>query len=368
MELIEAHFLRLRNLEEATLEPAGGLNFIVGPNASGKTSVLEGIYLLGMARSFRTQRLGQAARWGQADWLVSGRLRAQDGRLLRVGVGHGHGETRIRLGGEPVPNRAELAARVPIQYIGSETRGFFDAGPAFRRRQLDWGAFHLEPDFLPAWQRFHRVLKQRNAALRQGADRERLQPWHGQMAEYAEQLDGFRRAAVERLLPILAACLEDLLPGIEVSLSYRPGWNSETSYARLLQANYAQDLRLGYTHAGPQRADLRVTHAGVDAGQSLSRGQKRLFAIAFLIAQAKLLDLCGARRSIVLLDDLQAELDAKRQAMVVRALISLGHQAFVTVTEPHPEAACGDVECIRIDAGRMTKAMRQPSSPSHIES
>lgn len=352
MELIEARFLQLRNLEQTLLAPAPGINFIVGANGSGKTSVLEGIYLLGMARSFRTARLVQAICWRRPGLRVNGRLRTADGLILGVGVGNDRHETRVRVGGESVPSRADLAARVPMQYIGSETQGFFDAGPGFRRKHLDWAVFHLEPGFYPTWQRFQRVLKQRNAALRQGIASNALKPWHGQMAEYATGLDQVRRRTVERLLPHLSGTLARLLPGFEIAVDYRPGWNVEIPYQTLLRENYAQDRRLGYTVAGPQRCDLRVRHAGVDAGQSLSRGQKRLFGIGFLLAQARLLEERQGRRSIVLFDDLHAELDPARQAAVIEVLSDQGNQAFVSAVAA-PSAAG---TYFQIDAGRVRPA------------
>src|SRR5271166_5070769 len=154
-----------RCLQSAALEFDPRFTLISGANASGKTSLLEALYVLGRGRSFRTRRLEHLIRRGSERFIVFGEVDAF-GRRVALGVEGSPAGVRAKLGGAKATSLAELAPFLPVQIIDPEIHRLIEEGPSRRRRFLDWGVFHVEPQFVQHWQSYYQVLKQRNAALR----------------------------------------------------------------------------------------------------------------------------------------------------------------------------------------------------------
>ncbi|MEN1727131.1 MAG: AAA family ATPase [Pseudomonadota bacterium] len=151
----------VRNLEPQTLSPAPGLNWLYGDNGAGKTSVLEGIHLLGRGRSFRTSRPASVIQHESDRLRVVGRCR--DGTVL--GIERTGDQWRGRIAGKDCQRISEFAAILPLVLFEPDSHRLIDGGPERRRQYLDWQLFHVEPQYLSAWQRYARLLRQRNAAL-----------------------------------------------------------------------------------------------------------------------------------------------------------------------------------------------------------
>src|SRR5262245_17080420 len=164
------HWLRIENVRciaQAELELDTRSNLISGPNASGKTTLLESIFLLGRGRSFRTPRLESLVRSGCGTLRVVGRTLSGP-RTATLGVEAARDGLRARVEGRNVTSLAEMAIALPVQSIDPDVHRLIEGGPAERRRFVDWGVFHVEPQFVGSWRRFQRALKQRNAASRSG--------------------------------------------------------------------------------------------------------------------------------------------------------------------------------------------------------
>ena len=308
---------------------------VTGANGSGKTSLLEAVWMLGTGRSFRSNRTTPVIRYGAASLTVFGELALEEGRALGLGVSRSRsGESEIRVGGERVRSASALASVMPVQLINPESVELVTGGPAERRRFLDWGTFHVEPSFLPAWRAFRRSLDQRNALLRAGSTSPReFELWERQLVSAAEEIDGARESYVESLVPLLQAALAELGDPGEVAVHYTRGWDGNEQYAELLAASRAADREAGYTRAGPQRADLRLVAEGRRAADVLSRGQQKILACSLLIAQARLLEQRSDRTGIYLVDDLPAELDEAHRRRLGTALAAMRGQVWVTSVE-----------------------------------
>ena len=339
VESVEIRNLRcLRSVELAFPDPGA---WLVGPNGAGKTSVLEALCLLGFGRSFRGRVGDGLVQQGESALEVVARWTDDRGCSRVSGLRHAGDRWEARLDGAAVTSLSELAAPFPVLCFHPES-SLVVTGPAEeRRRALDWLAFHVEPRFAEAARRYGRALKQRNALLRSGAADAEFEPWEREMGVVAGVIANQRgnalslwRPGVERVWPTVA-------PGAALpSLSLRPGWRAlEASLADLLLLNRERDRELGYTTIGPQRADLDLGHPfGVQVEQ-LSRGQAKLVALALVLGQAEALLEWGGERSLLLLDDLQAELDPTRQAAVVDWIARSGYQTVVSGTRWDPELA-----------------------------
>jgi DNA replication and repair protein RecF len=332
MSLVRIEIDEFRCLErvELTLDPH--YNLFVGQNASGKTSFLEALFLLGRGRSFRTRHLERLVRQGQSGFRVVGWTEAE-GRTTVLGIGGNRTSTEIRIGGEPASGAADLAQHFPPQIIDPEVHKLLEEGPHRRRRFLDWGVFHVEPTFMDTWQRYHRALRQRNSALKAGADPTAARAFEPELVATGERLAAMRLNYIGILGPVLADLGRKLLAE-EVSVAHQAGWPAEESLAEALERGRERDRRYGITHAGPHRADVAVRVAGQAAKERVSRGQQKLLAAALTLAQLVVQEARGPGRSALLLDDPAAELDADNLAKLLAVVRELPSQLFVTALRP----------------------------------
>jgi DNA replication and repair protein RecF len=317
-----------RCLRQAEIELDPQFTLIRGPNASGKTSLLEAIYVLGRGRSFRTRRLEHLIRSGTERMIVFGEVDVA-GRRVAMGIEASASGTRAKLAGEKVASFAELAAVLPVQIIDPEVHRLIEEGPNRRRRFLDWGVFHVEPSFVPHWQKYHQVLRQRNAALRGRQAKPIVCAWDDELIRYGELVTEARRRYLAQLAPVAEAVAQNLL-ALQLTLSYRAGWARDVSLSEALDRSWLQDQESGATQVGPQRAELVIRLNGLTAKDRISRGQQKLLAAVLLIAQIKLFPADWAIRPTLLLDDPAAELDADHLGALIREVSAQSLQLVVT--------------------------------------
>lgn len=330
------HFTRVtgqnfRLFGQFELQPVPGINLILGDNAAGKTTLLEALHALGRGRSFRAAAPELLGAHGP-EWLLSGRVAEAGKPEHAVGLGWSDQGLRIRLD-QADATLQELAQRVPVQVLEPDSHRLLDEGPAYRRRYLDWGVFHVEHRLVPAWRRYQRALRQRNQALRAGADRAAVEAWNGELAESGEEINAYRLAHLEVLRQPLSAQVEALLGPLEWSLELARGWPAGLSLADALASHYEPDRRLGATVRGPHRAELRLRLAGRSARRQISRGQQKLLIAALLLAQAHLVRARAGVETVLLVDDFPAELGPAFQAALLAALQRYGGQCFLASIE-----------------------------------
>src|SRR5271165_5691980 len=321
-----------RFLQSAALEFDPRFTLISGANASGKTSLLEALYVLGRGRSFRTRRLEHLIRRGSERFIVFGEVDAF-GRRVALGVEGSPAGVRAKLGGAKATSLAELAPFLPVQIIDPEIHRLIEEGPSRRRRFLDWGVFHVEPQFVQDWQRFQQALKQRNAALKSRQPRSVTAAWDGDLARYGESLSAARSRYVELLAEHARVITRNLL-GMDLSISYRTGWNRELSLAEALLQSWTHDLESAATQVGPHRAELQIRLNDEAVKDRISRGQQKLLAAALLMAQVKLFPQDSPVRPSLLLDDPAAELDNERLTGLIAEVSSQSVQLIVTTLHP----------------------------------
>jgi DNA replication and repair protein RecF len=336
------------------LDPRG--TGIVGPNASGKTSLLEAIFFLAHGRSFRTATRQRLIQRGQDHFRVIARLERQD-RSLVASAEHGHGATQMRLAGRGVSGVAEIAEVLPIQVIDPGVHRLIDEGSARRRRLVDWGVFHVKHGFLEQWRRYQRALTQRNAALREGLPADIINAWNRELIEPAGFLDEARRQYVAVLGPAFESMASSLLDE-PVKVEYRRGWPDELSLEEALAEARPRDFRMGTTTTGPHRADLIIRVDGVLARDRVSRGQQKLLASALILAQIQATSGSGdGERTCLLLDDPAAELDVDKLGKLLQAIQRIPAQLIVSSVS---EAGLSGIDIGRrfhVEQGRFTQVL-----------
>jgi len=278
MSLIRLNIDSFRNIQLAQLSPSEGINLIYGQNGSGKTSILEAIYFLGMGRSFRSHLSQRVINNDQDKLTLFATLNLPRGDS-KIGLRRFRsGETEVKIDGEKVKRLSTLAETLPIQVITPESFSLLFEGPKSRRQ--------------------------------------------------------IRNRYVDSLNELLKGIIEEFLPQVNVKVSFTRGWDSKTDFAQLLESQYPRDLATGHTVSGPHKADLRLRVGTLPAQDALSRGQLKLLVCALRIAQGKLLKQQIDKHSIYLVDDLPSELDAQHRQLLLKQLVDTGAQVFVTAIEP----------------------------------
>lgn len=324
----------LRNLESIDIALGAGANLFHGPNGSGKTSILEAVYLLSRGRSFRTRSLRSVINHHRRDCTCFGGLEDTMGLKPSVGVGVSRGqdgEFVFKIAGEQVRSAAQLTETMPVQLLNSDSFQLLEGSPSHRRSFLDWGVFHVEHSYRQLWGRFQRCLKHRNSLLRHGRmDPLQLAVWDREFVQISDQISELRSRYLISLMPVFEDICQRLGVSAGLKLTYIPGWDQDIGLEELLRTGLERDQKSGHTQAGPHRADLRIQLGSRMASEVLSRGQTKILITALKIAQGFLLRSITGRQCIYLLDDLPAELDRRHRHLVGQLLQELGVQVLIT--------------------------------------
>lgn len=328
----------LRNLVAAQISPGERFNVFYGNNGSGKTSLLEAIYCLSLGRSFRTRTHTRLINHDATCFSIFaqlGSLEATHPESIPIGLERqNNGEFRVRIAQENARSLLELARLLPVQLLNTDGRFLLTGTSKVRRQFLDWGVFHVEPTFMTNWQKIQRILKQRNAALKQQAMPSRVKIWDIELAVAAQALHQQRQDYFHAFKPIfLMLCQHFFSDTFSILLEYKPGWDTKNDLAFALSQSWGSDLRSGYTHLGPQRADLILKIGHTPVTDALSQGQQKLIVYALRLAQGILLKQQTQKNCVYLLDDLPAELDPVNRHKVAKALSGMNAQTFITGVE-----------------------------------
>lgn len=340
-----------RCLTEVEIELDARANLFIGPNASGKTSLLEAAFFLSRGRSFRTRRREALITQGSDAFLLAGQSLAGPSAVV-LGVGASRTETEWRVGGTPASGIADLAEQFAAQVIEPEVHKLLEEGPGRRRRFLDWGVFHVEPSFLATWRRYHQALRQRNAALKQEATDEDLAAWERELATHGQSLARQRASYLEQLTAPLAVIGEALLDR-PIALRHAPGWDLERPLLEALEGMRPRDRKYRSTQIGPHRADILVEVGGQVAKDHVSRGQQKLVAAGLMLAQLELQERHRPGRSALLLDDPAAELDRENLGRLMRLVQRSPGQLWITGIHADIPGIADTAKMFHVERGRI---------------
>ena len=325
---------QFRNLEQVLLEPHPRFNVLSGDNGQGKTNILEAIYLLGTLRSFRAGKTEEMLRFGAAQALVRARVeKLGTQRLLEVTLSPGHKQARVDGKGA---RASDSVGGFNVVLFAPEDLRLPKGAPAGRRRFLDRAVWNAHPAYLGEVQIYEKVLRSRNAVLRDGGPESVLEVYDEQLARAAVAIVTRRRALVDDLGPRVRAAFERVTQtGLELSIAYETALDIsdiEHSLREQLLAERRKDLARGATSSGPHVDDLDVVLDGKSARLYASQGQLRAIVLALKISEIELLRVKLGDSPVLLLDDVSSELDPKRNAQLFDFLKSVPCQAFITTT------------------------------------
>lgn len=363
MALAQLQLTEFRNIQSASLQFSPLMNLICGENGSGKTSVLEAIYLLAHGRSFRTTKAHKMIRNLQPSLVLHGKVNWAQ-QLLSVGMLRDrNGDWQLKLNGEKVLRMADIASLLPVQLITPESFRLFFGGPKERRQFFDLGLFHVEPSFYELWVLFNKVLKQRNALLKSKQPyNDSYKFWEQQLADAAVAIQKLRQTYINQLNAVLQPLLTPIAALAKVELELVPGWFCKqvdsVEFLSQLQENFLSDLKVGYTQLGPQKADLRIKIDGEYVDDFLSRGQLKVLLFALKVAQSNLIFSSGHKQPLLLIDDLASELDDQSKRYIFSFLHHINSQVFITAIEAAqvlPHISDAEVGLFHVEHGQIVR-------------
>jgi len=350
---------QLRILDSLEIQPVSGINQLLGPNGSGKTSVLEAIHLLAVGRSFRTRKTPSLLPKASDELILRASFTdPESGIDHKVGMQKTRsGETLLKLDYQRQNSIVEISQILPVKVISPDSHALVQEGPDQRRQFLDWGLFHVKPEFLLVWKDYRRALQQRNQMLKVQAGAAELHAWDEKVATTGEALHALRLAYATTVIEQVRAVAPRLGLIPEVDLKYRRGWLADATLAEALYAEQEQTIKPAFTTVGPHRADLILTANGRGAKEALSRGEQKLLVYALHLSQLQNAISVTNRRPIVLLDDLVAELDVERQQLMQQALMRLQCQVFITGNTGLSALLADSSKTFHMAAGKVTEVV-----------
>ncbi len=340
-----------RNLADQRTELGTGIVVLHGPNAAGKSNLLEAVHFGLTGSSFRGGHDRDLIRFEQPSARVE--LELEDEGLLLAAIDRG-GERRHQLDGRPV-GRGDRGPLVSVFH--PDRLQLVKGPPAHRRAHLDRVVAAIWPARADLRSRFGRTLAQRNALVsrvRGGlAPASALAVWDERLAAEAEPLIESRSSAAAALSGPFAHFASEL--GLEeATLAYRPRSRSNRAeLAAELARRRSEDLGRAYTSYGPQLDELELKAGGRPLKRFGSQGQQRIALLALLFAERAALLEAGGPPPVMLLDDVMSELDPDRRRLLVTALADAG-QSLLTATEAEHVPGAQDIRRIAVRDGATT--------------
>jgi len=336
-----------RSYEAAEVVFAPGLTAVVGDNGQGKSNLLEAVAYLATLSSFRGAPTEALVRQGAASAVVRADLTREDRELLIEAEIVSAGRSRVQVNKQRLTRNRDLLGALRVSVFAPDDLALVKAGPAGRRRFLDDTLVALLPKNDDLRTEVDRVLRQRNALLKQAGGR--LSPevaltldvWDEKLAVAGTRLGQRRVALLADLAPYLAAAYADLAGApVVVEAAYSSSWwGSEAGLAGALAAARDEELRRRLTLVGPHRDEVAFSIAGLPARTHASQGEQRSLALALRLAAHRLVADATGTPPVLLLDDVFSELDPDRCEALVTHLLGGGAQTIVTAAGALPPSA-----------------------------
>lgn len=325
-----------RNYAHLELEFPQGLSVVAGPNAQGKTNLLEAIYLIATGRVWRGSRETEAIHAGAEQAMVEAEL-APSGTHLRVMLSHGS-RKRVMLNSVALPRASDVLGRLPTVLFSNEDLEMVREDASARRRFMDEELAQLSTKYFHNLAGYKRSLEQRNAMLKRQqkeyVDRESIRVWETHLSQFGANLRVLRQEFIKDLASKATHNHFEFSSGESLRIEYHPKEPCFDSEALMdaYEERYVLDCQRGTTSVGPHRDDFLIEIDGRDARTYGSQGQQRTAAIALKLAVAHLLQ-DSLEKPVILLDDVLSELDESRRTRLLSWARASSSQTILTCNE-----------------------------------
>lgn len=333
MYIRKLSLLNFKNIAQADLELAPGINCFTGRNGAGKTNVIDAVWYLAMCKSSLAMTDGQSVRHGEEFFLLNGEYLSDGGRHETVTCSFKrNGGKTLKRNGKEYDRLSDHVGLVPVVIVSPADTALVSDAADERRRYLNGCISQLDRGYLSAVMRYNAVLSERNRYLKVGSDEDMLSIYDRQLAEHGQAIYEKRKAFAERLQPLVGEYYA-LLSGRreQVELTYRSEL-AEAPFTELLQRARQRDLANQFTTAGIHRDDLVLRIDGYPLRKYGSQGQQKSFLVALKLAQYRIVGADKGEKPILLLDDLFDKLDMGRVEQLIK-LVSGEEFGQIVITD-----------------------------------
>jgi DNA replication and repair protein RecF len=342
--LTSLHLQNYRNYKELDLETPNKVNVFLGPNAQGKTNLLEAIFVLALSKSHRTSKDKELIGWQGDSARISGEADKRYGKV-KLDLQFSAQGKKARINGLEQRKLSDFVGSLNVVMFAPEDLEIVKGTPGVRRRFLDMEIGQVQPGYLHTLQQYGKVLQQRNNFLKAsypgGANATMLEVWNTQLAEHGVKIMKKRKHFIHKLQAFAEQIHAGITNGAEkLTIDYRPSYDAdalqdesvlfEQFMIKLTQVK-DQEIRRGVTLVGPHRDDLAFFINGKEAQIFGSQGQQRTTALSLKLAEIELIHEEIGEYPLLLLDDVLSELDQHRQTQLIETFQSKV-QTFITTT------------------------------------
>ena len=329
--------IRLQNFRSYTddsFEFSPGVNIVVGPNASGKTNLIEAILVSCMGKSYRVkdkELIAFDGPWLRVDISYSG-----EKRTLKIIKQSENSTKELEIKGQ-IYKRLTMDKTIPVVLFEPNVMSLLTGSPDNRRDYLDNLLEQITPGYTVLRRQYKRTLAQRNRLLKQegGVDKSQLFAWDIRLSQIGSEIAVYRH----RLTLEINKLINDLYKNLsgsssESSINYKSSCllgQYSSDMLHKLEKSHTKDLLRGFTAYGPHRDDIEILLDGRLLDETASRGETRTVVLCLKIIELQLVELSRGQKPILLLDDVFSELDGSRRRALTEILA--GYQTFITTTD-----------------------------------
>ncbi|MEY4659489.1 MAG: hypothetical protein RJB36_1255 [Bacteroidota bacterium] len=341
MYLAQLHLINFKNYEDLEVELCPGINGLVGKNGSGKTNILDAVYYLSMCKSYLNAIDRQNIRFDQAFFSIQGRWNTKEQEQnVHCALKNG-GKKTVKINKKEYEKLADHIGKFPVVFISPYDGDLIADGSEMRRKWMDGILSQLDKVYLEEIQRYHKVLEQRNALLKNMFehrlfDVDSIDVWNEQLIPSGKYIHEKRSAFLAEFIPVFKRFYTEIGHNSEeVGLEYRSQLN-EQSFEELLTLYQKKDAATQYSNAGIHKDDLIFTIKNHPVKKFGSQGQQKSFVIALRLAQYDWMKQHKGLKPVLLLDDIFDKLDNERVQRLID-LVTADYFGQVIVTDSDPE-------------------------------
>jgi DNA replication and repair protein RecF len=328
--------LRLQNFrsyKDDAFELNPGVNIIVGPNACGKTNLLEAILVLARGQSYRAKD-NELVKFNKSWARIDADLSSGGKRTVKIVIEPENSKTH-ELDGKTF-KRLSLQHSLPVVLFEPNHLQLLGGSPERRRDYLDDLIEQTTPGYGAVRRQYKRALAQRNSLLKKPhASTSQVFPWDVRLSQLAGQIIRARTSLVDEINQQISKIYKKISGAkTKVTTNYQNRWpveSYETQMLKRLEHSFADDKLRGFTSVGPHREDLEVLFDGHPVQITASRGEARTAILALKVIELKLIEVARAKTPLLLLDDVFSELDGRRRHALTDYLAP--YQTFITTTD-----------------------------------
>lgn len=331
-----------RNYETRTVEFKDGLNIVIGKNASGKTNLLESVYVAGIGRSPRTNKYKEMIKWGSDYAYIKVILKKnKTTHTIEYSIDN-QDKKRIAIDGIPLVRLSEILGMLNIVFFSPDEMKLVKESPVERRKFMDISLSQQNKNYFNALSKYNNIIAQRNKLLKEQKDspalKEMLYGWDVQLADYGSIIISKRYEFVDKIKVFankmhseISENRENLTLEYECDVPCQDIESIKNTFFKKLQDNYEKDVSLQYTSFGCHRDDIAIKINNIDARKFASQGQQRTVALSLKLAEIYFFESETGEKPVLLLDDVLSELDGGRRKKLME--LSTGLQTLITCTD-----------------------------------